>query len=351
MNPSKLISSQNGLLSSILSYNSINHVVKQQVFSYGSQLKDTITGYILCPTGVPLGAIDYCNLDSSGINYKPLLLRKYEITSDWWKLNSETTTEFTGNGNNITQTTNYVYNTQNYLPKEITTTGSRNDPVKQIIRYPDEYSSYAGMVSKHLVNLPVENLSLVNNSVVKAVKTDYKDTLNTYLPKTILALNTTAPLPANSYAQHYVSEVTFDKYDSKGKVLQLSTRNGDKIVYLWGYNHQYPIAEIRNVTYSDVCKASGIGNGNETTGKNKLTTIAGKSVPATADFTAINNLRTYLPNAQVTTYKYKPLVGVTTVTDPSGKTVTYEYDVFGRLYRIKDLTGKTLEQYEYHYKN
>jgi len=37
----------------------------------------------------------------------------------------------------------------------------------------------------------------------------------------------------------------------------------------------------------------------------------------------LNNLRG-IPNALVTTYTYKPLVGMTSQTDPQGKTIYYE---------------------------
>jgi YD repeat-containing protein len=58
-------------------------------------------------------------------------------------------------------------------------------------------------------------------------------------------------------------------------------------------------------------------------------------------------LRTALPAAQVTTWTYLPLVGVTSITDPSGRTVTYDYDNAWRLKSVKDEDGNILETYEY----
>ena len=138
-------------------------------------------------------------------------------------------------------------------------------------------------------------------------------------------------------------------YDSRGNPLYVSKDSVDKVVYLWGYNHQYPIAKIENTTYSDVCKK--VGNGNETAGKAALDSIANKVEPSASDFATINNLRTQLPNAMITTYTYKPLVGLLTVTAPGSKTTTYEYDSFGRLQTIRDHNGKVIEKYDYHYKN
>lgn len=65
----------------------------------------------------------------------------------------------------------------------------------------------------------------------------------------------------------------------------------------------------------------------------------------------IDELRLYPVGAQMTTYTYDPLVGLTSSTDENNVTTYYEYDSFGRLARVKDQDGKVLKQYEYHYQN
>lgn len=67
--------------------------------------------------------------------------------------------------------------------------------------------------------------------------------------------------------------------------------------------------------------------------------------------TALNSLRTAFPNALVTTYTYKPMVGVSSVTDENGKTTTYEYDSFNRLATVKDYLGNILKEYQYNFTN
>jgi len=65
----------------------------------------------------------------------------------------------------------------------------------------------------------------------------------------------------------------------------------------------------------------------------------------------LNSLRTTFPNALITTYTYKPMVGVSSVTDENGKTTTYEYDTFNRLATVKDYLGNILKEYQYNFTN
>ena len=65
----------------------------------------------------------------------------------------------------------------------------------------------------------------------------------------------------------------------------------------------------------------------------------------------IDNVRLYPADAQMTTYTYKPLVGLTSETDPNGITTYYEYDDFGRLKLVKDTNGDIIKMYEYNYKS
>lgn len=67
--------------------------------------------------------------------------------------------------------------------------------------------------------------------------------------------------------------------------------------------------------------------------------------------TFIDEIRLYPMDAQMTSYTYKPLIGITTQTDARGYTTYYEYDDSGRLERIKGNDGNIVEEYKYKYKN
>lgn len=130
---------------------------------------------------------------------------------------------------------------------------------------------------------------------------------------------------------------TFDVYDKYGNVIQITSQDNIKTVYIWGYNGRYPIAVIENSDLNTIKKINGFAD-IETT-------------PFTAGLNDEQETQLrQISDAHITTYTYKPLVGITSVTDPSERRTNYDYDSFGRLITIKDEDGNILENYDYRYK-
>lgn len=63
-----------------------------------------------------------------------------------------------------------------------------------------------------------------------------------------------------------------------------------------------------------------------------------------------DELRLHPVDAQMTTYTYDPLIGITSQTDINGNTTLYEYDGFGQLKLVKDKDEKIIQQNLYHYR-
>ena len=63
----------------------------------------------------------------------------------------------------------------------------------------------------------------------------------------------------------------------------------------------------------------------------------------------IDELRLYPVGAQLTTYAYKPFVGVVSVINPANQLSQYEYDGYNRLRLVRDGDRNILKQYEYAY--
>lgn len=128
-----------------------------------------------------------------------------------------------------------------------------------------------------------------------------------------------------------------------GKPVQVKSKDGVPTSYIYGYNHQYPVAKIENKAYSTI--PSGLISAIHT---------ASSGTGSEAQLqTALDNLRndTSMANTMITTYTYSPLVGVTTITGPNGDRIRYYYDEFGRLDHIRDKNGNLIEEYEYNYGN
>jgi len=63
----------------------------------------------------------------------------------------------------------------------------------------------------------------------------------------------------------------------------------------------------------------------------------------------IDELRLYPSTAQMKTYTYSPLVGMTSACDAENRTSYYQYDAFNRLASIMDQNGNIIKTYQYHY--
>lgn len=122
-----------------------------------------------------------------------------------------------------------------------------------------------------------------------------------------------------------------------GKPIEVGKEYGTKTSYIWGYNNIYPIAKIENASYEDVATALGI-------------TSSTLKTYNESNLVQIDGLRTSNPEFMVSTYTYKPLVGMTSSTDPRGYAMTYEYDEMNRLKMVKDADGHIVSDNLYHYK-
>ena len=141
--------------------------------------------------------------------------------------------------------------------------------------------------------------------------------------------------------------IIYHDYDNKGNPIEVSKKDGTHIVYIWGYNQTQPIVKIENASYENLTTAQNTAINNAKLASNNDTDEATEAILRTK----LNILRGAFPDAQVTTYTYDPLIGVTSITDPRGDTVYYEYDDFNRLKHVKDKDGHILSENEYNYKN
>ncbi|MBR4730403.1 MAG: hypothetical protein IK075_09140 [Prevotella sp.] len=148
-------------------------------------------------------------------------------------------------------------------------------------------------------------------------------------------------LPFKLYERNgdvYEESIKFVSYDSCGNPTEIQDlRTGVHTAFLWDTYGRYLLAMIKNATWTQI---QGVAS--------QLMTGTSQSRYAT--------IKTLLPVAQIQTWDYIPLVGVSSHTDINGQTILYEYDGLGRLKREKRVVNgttntETLREYEYNYMN
>ncbi|RXG11365.1 YD repeat-containing protein [Leeuwenhoekiella aestuarii] len=156
--------------------------------------------------------------------------------------------------------------------------------------------------------------------------------------------------PAQRYLvidSKYSKKINIKRYDYKGNVQEVEDdKNKVTTSYLWGYSDKYPIAKIQNASYAEVQSIM-----NELEVEYDYIPISTNEEYSQYLKILFKDLRSSLPNAMVTTYTYDPLKGITSMTDPRGQEMTYEYDDFNRLKTVLDDEMKLLQEYKYYYKN
>ena len=122
-------------------------------------------------------------------------------------------------------------------------------------------------------------------------------------------------------------------FDSKKNPVCEVLDSINSTVFLWGCGSRYIVAKLENATVSQVEAAIG--------------DMASFCNLYELDNTLVARLRTELPSAMITTYRYKPLVGLISATAPDGTTTYYRYDSMGRLSAVIDNDGNIVKTYQY----
>jgi YD repeat-containing protein len=179
----------------------------------------------------------------------------------------------------------------------------------------------------------VEQSSYKDDQFLELVRTNYWFLLNGAIkPYTIESQTGTNPL---------IKRLTYNVYDTKCNPVHIIQNDVVNVVYLWSYNYLYPVAKIEGLTYAQVLNLY------------PQTSIDNLSKITNPTSDQINAIRTALAGqtALVTTFTYKPLVGMLSATAPNGLVTTYEYNSFNRLKYIKDNKGNIVKEDQYHYLN
>lgn len=283
--------------------NDLNHPVEKNLYGY----------YFYNPATIP-----FYDAKCMCLGY----LMTYRYIFDTPYMNEITKSLYDNTGSLISKSHTTIEIDSMGRTNRTTTTDSKNKTIAESYSYHPEVPSY---LTEHIVER--------DDKVIAANKYNFQTIMSPYDKYYYVPLSQENGIitPETTTADlTYYTGTTYDCYDSEGRPLQITDKSNKKICIVWGYGGLYPIAKIENMTYDVLADQYGAGG--------------------TFDGALPTNIETNLraaDNVMVTTYTYKPLVGITSMTDPSGRTTTYEYDNNGKLIHVRDDENESVKSYEY----
>ncbi len=252
----------------------------------------------------------------------------------------------------VIDTAIYEYDINHELLKEKTTYSSKNDKLRSVFKYPfditnpeDVYTSQEvldSLISKNIIGISLLNEDFSNNKLTKGLITTfnyYKNDKNLLFKASYL-----------KYEGKYNTFFTIDEYNSKGNVLQYHKRSNNNVAFIWNKTGNYPIVKAENTTYEELNNWLNMLQPDMDAFLESLGDLS--SEQARIDWASFNEtLRGLLPNAQITTYTYIPLVGMSSKCDINGNATYYQYDNLNRLETIRDNDYNIIKHIDYHYKS
>jgi hypothetical protein len=260
------------------------------------------------------------------------------------------------------------------------------------------------MLNRNMIAVPLQTEVHKNGNLVNRSLINYKEwTPQILQPETVQLQQGTGPLE---------TRLRINAYDNTGNLLEQQKEGDVKQCYLWDYSKTYPVAQVVNALQTDIAftsfetaepgswtyagaaqtmaaaptgkKIYTLGNGNITRvtdaakiyvvsvwastasvtvngaapSKTGLTIngytyyewqVSSTSLVTVSGSAGIDELRLYPKDAQMTTYTYEPLVGLTSQCDINNNVTYYEYDTFSRLKTIRDKERNIIKVIDYKY--
>lgn len=273
----------------------------------------------------------------------PVGVYEHAIITENYPLKSVTTTTRLKNGVLKSQV-DYEYNKRNQIATT-TTIDSNSDTIRVRKNYAYEMpsGSIADLVlRKNLLSLPWKSLKTVQGNgnqenIVDATLYSYKQSSGYVLPASVATAGN-LPVPVTT-EPNYIRDISYDRYDSHGNLVQSTDKSGLTTSYIWGYGGLYLVAKIDNCTFDRVMHISGLST-------LESTPLTG-NLPETAR-NKLYDINTMTENNyQITVYERIPFVGISRITDTSGRSIYYEYNDDWKLCAIRDHDGNLLQEYKY----
>jgi len=332
-----------GKLTFIRKYDKLNNLVEETKNSYQYDIFNQITDKVgISRRDIFPGEVGVLEPIAPDFAFYPSVYSSRNLTSE-----TKTVTKF--NQNEVENITTTIYDLKYQLPKSTENIVNQSGDTNSLITrtsYPHDFSTslMLGLANANRIAEPVviKNFRKTNqsqeelNSQEILYDTFTRGGKSLILPKAVQTVK-----GAQTITNPFEEKIQFHDYDKFGNSIESSKKDDIHTVYLWGYNYTKPIAKIENTTYSEVMISLGRTNSEnleylQSYDENQLKT-------------EIQKVRDGLNNAMVTSYIYKPLIGISTIVDQKNNLISYEYDDLNRLKKIKDQDQNVIEEYCYGY--
>lgn len=335
-------------------------------------------------------------------------LNRYFINHYWTHIDSTIAVQYEGNDSLISKTFYQYNNLVSLLPTRIETKNSKGEWISNVFTYTNELAApgntYRFMEERNMIGEVVYSRKEKNTVPLLSTLKKFKlvPAGNFIVEDTII----------NKYEQSGAADkLIFKDYDLAGNPIKFYKQNDIITQVIWDYNLSLPVAKVTSANEGIIAytsfEADGwggwtmnpgsviINNYPGITGKNTISGGVQKVIPAgnyivsfwsiasswlngqlvtqtpariigpwryyeikLTNVSSINvagdnidEIRLYPQGAQMTTYTYDPLIGMTSQCDANNRIAYYEYDSFGRLLCIRDDQRNILKQYEYKFQS
>ena len=275
--------------------------------------------------------------------YREILCQTTTLTQGR-KLLASVTEKATETNGTLTKTTLYAYDSYGNVVTKTEDVGlPGHDRRVTAYSYPQDMTGggYTAMASAGMTGVPVETRVYKNSisgaNLLTTLSTEYSShpcASGTFIAPSSRSLTVRGDASTGR-------RILLNEYDRRGNLLEFEDNDGRRTVYLWGYNGRYPVSAISGSDWSSV--KARIDTSVLNTG---TTDVIRQSLDAFRDGWS------QTPGVHVSTYTHNSLVGLSTATDPSGRTTGYGYDGLGRLSRTYLADGdaeETVSTHSYRY--
>jgi hypothetical protein len=288
-----------------------------------------------------LNAGDSVYIESSIANLDAIEYRDY---AHWFYLEKTTETTYTdGVESFVVEKFNDYANTDHLQITGERKTTSAGEITSAKYWYADDYINIPladSLQKNHIISLPVKVQQYKNQKVVGGeiiLSNPDGSTAEIWKLRNETPPDSSAHDNQTLFLQNYEKEGTI--VHEEGKSREIYYPDGKVATLIWSYNRNYLVAYIMNKTAAEVSAIPGFN-----------VEILEQSMDSSYINSKLELLRTSFPDSHITTYNYRPGLGLVSMTDSNSSRTFYDYDSFGRLKLIKDDNGNVLQQYTYHYK-